>query len=648
MKRGHIWIILLCLTCNASAQDTSAIKDGLKASLKHLYSQPDSTIIACERWLEQSGSLGYKRGQVDALRFTGIAHDVKGDYPQAMFFLEQAQSMALELNDPELNGNILMNKGIVSYHINDLDNALEYYLQSIELLRSTSSHTQLSAALNNLAVIYNTTMLHRSAITVYQEALSLAESGADTSRMASAYLNLAGAYENLDEHDSAEYFAQKAVLLNELQHNNWALASGYQTLAVICLHTERYVESKDYAQKAVRIHKKFNHFAELAATFGALADVSMAALNYQQADLFLDTAMYYGKLAGNKRSIASTWRKRATAFDAQGKYQEAANARSNLVELMDSIAMERVESQLIALQVNEQAHQFKVDLAKARNLEQQLKFDAERQRLLLISLSAGLIMFLVILIILWVSFRRKSQYATHLAEKNDQLRGSVKTQRKMITVLGHDLRSPLASILALLNYLDDPDIDQALRSNLLGEVKSNIEAATRNVDNLLHWVSNQLKQVHVNPQPVSLQECVNEAVSLHELALRQKNVKVVSNGLEEKCALFDKDHLGIIVRNLLHNAIKYSHSGKTIQIECKDVSGHPVLSVKDQGVGMTTKQVQDLYDRMGNTESGTTGEKGSGIGMKLVFEYLSLNQGTLHIQSEPGAGTTFTLHLLRG
>ena len=164
------------------------------------------------------------------------------------------------------------------------------------------------------------------------------------------------------------------------------------------------------------------------------------------------------------------------------------------------------------------------------------------------------------------------------------------------------------------------------------------------LDNLLVWANMQIKNTNANITPIDIEEVVLDAIDNVNAQAQQKGISIHKN-IQVSSALGDKNILNIALRNLLTNAIKYSEENKNISISAIQKENNILLSVKDEGIGMTTKQIGDLLNNETETTIGTKGEKGSGLGLFLVKELLSKANNTLIIESEVGKGSVCTIGL---
>ncbi|CAG0940062.1 partial serine/threonine-protein kinase RsbW, partial [Candidatus Brocadiaceae bacterium] len=111
-------------------------------------------------------------------------------------------------------------------------------------------------------------------------------------------------------------------------------------------------------------------------------------------------------------------------------------------------------------------------------------------------------------------------------------------------------------------------------------------------------------------------------------------------------ATLDPDMIETELRNLLTNAIKFSHPGSTVTLSGEVKNSEVILKVADQGVGMSESQIDSLFRiDVKNSHPGTQGEKGTGLGLLLIKEFVQKHNGTIEIRSEPDKGSTFIIRL---
>ena len=173
---------------------------------------------------------------------------------------------------------------------------------------------------------------------------------------------------------------------------------------------------------------------------------------------------------------------------------------------------------------------------------------------------------------------------------------------------------------------------------------SAVTQTTSLLDNLLVWANMQIKESKPQIKIIDIEDAVLDAVDNVNAQAVQKKI-IIQKNLEATTALGDQNIITIAVRNLLTNALKYSNENSTISIHSfqndKDIN----IDIADEGVGISAEKINLLLSNEADTTIGTSGEKGTGLGIFLVKELLQKINGELLIKSVVGEGSVFTIKL---
>jgi signal transduction histidine kinase len=231
---------------------------------------------------------------------------------------------------------------------------------------------------------------------------------------------------------------------------------------------------------------------------------------------------------------------------------------------------------------------------------------------------------------------------------NRELEESNATKNKLFSIIGHDLRSPFNSILGFTQILAE-NIDQLST----GEIKQISESINQRssqafglLKNLLDWSLTQMKKISAKPETILLSELVDEVIVLHSGLSTEKKLEIVSLIAPSSLVLADKAMVHSILRNLISNAIKFTPVNGKITISLKNRENLAVISVRDSGVGIQPEIAQKIFHlEQSEIGTGTNNERGTGLGLQICKEFVTLNGGEIWVESKPGAGTGFNFTL---
>ncbi len=217
---------------------------------------------------------------------------------------------------------------------------------------------------------------------------------------------------------------------------------------------------------------------------------------------------------------------------------------------------------------------------------------------------------------------------------------------RIFAILGHDLRKPALSFRGIaqkVNYLlKKKDYE---RINLIGQaMEQDAYNLNQLINNLLNWALTQKNAVPHNPNDVELEEVMAEILTFFKRIASEKKIQLKSDIPDGLTLWVDRNVLLTILRNLLDNALKYTHENGEIIIKALQINNKIEISIKDDGVGMPPEKLVGLFElNKGKSEEGTASEKGTGLGLHLVQELSKINRGEIEVRSELGIGTEFII-----
>lgn len=234
-----------------------------------------------------------------------------------------------------------------------------------------------------------------------------------------------------------------------------------------------------------------------------------------------------------------------------------------------------------------------------------------------------------------------------MANVNRELLVANGTKDRFLSIISHDLRGPLAGIKMLLKVLNE---DMKKKEDALAGMTQSLLDATESVfsllENLLEWSKLQRGQEEFRPNFYRLDSIVLECLDLFALSAKNKDIHFETKIPNHAMVYCDDRMIITVIRNLISNALKFSHQNGKIEISAIDTGYHWMVSVKDFGVGMSKTTIDKLFKPGEVIKSvGTQGETGNGIGLLLCSEFVTVNGGTLTADSDGMSGSIFQFSL---
>jgi PAS domain S-box-containing protein len=236
---------------------------------------------------------------------------------------------------------------------------------------------------------------------------------------------------------------------------------------------------------------------------------------------------------------------------------------------------------------------------------------------------------------------------TKQKEIEEQLMESIETKNMLFSIIAHDLRGPIGNIISILDLItNDKGLDEAEKNEFLDNLKKTSESTFRLLENLLTWSRSQSNTILLSPTQFNINKVINGTVELLSTAAEQKEI-ILTTKIEGNYSVFaDVDSAGMIVRNLISNAIKFTPKGGSVTISTSDNGRQIEVEVADTGVGMKKEIVDALFtSKPVSSTFGTNREKGSGLGLILCKDFVKRNGGRIRVESVLGKGTKFVFTL---
>jgi len=231
-----------------------------------------------------------------------------------------------------------------------------------------------------------------------------------------------------------------------------------------------------------------------------------------------------------------------------------------------------------------------------------------------------------------------------LQQKNEALEKISLTREKLLSIIAHDIKSPMVGLKSSLDLLNDEiiSIDEFKINSI--ELSIRIDQLNNNLDNLLQWAQSQMMGIVANPVNFSVKETILDTVNFLKQFLEAKKLSIDIDVPDNLYAYADENHIKLICRNIITNAIKFSYPEACIYIKANNIENNVVqIAIKDEGVGMKSETVLHLFNPLKiSSNYGTLNEKGTGLGLQLCKEFLEKNNGKIEVTSELSKGSTFT------
>ncbi len=538
----------------------------------------------------------------ESLNQMGIIYDHMGLYAEAIDHLLQAREIAQEVNDVQIEILIINNLGVVYDNMDNPMAALEYYEEALEKSGIFKYKEDEATLLNNISYVY----LKKGDTLQAKEALWKTMKIVEKNGLPCFDLypqeGIGSIYVGSNQLDSANYYLNKALEGGQECEDVGILTAVYKSLG------EMYEKQGEY-NKALQA---LNQSLEIATKAELNTDAKITLLSLYN----------FHKRRGNTSRALFHLENYRTLTDSLEKTKNIEKANQLAAEYEFRKQMESIRAEQLA---NEMA--FGQRMA-AQNREKMFIF------------LALILVFLLLLTLgrSYVLIQRQNKKLKWLNEEKNTLMG----------VVAHDLRNPLNMIKGLMQLVvgvktvtEEDDSEKYLHL-----IKMSTQKMTDMIDKVLDISAIENMKVNLNMSKEDLTKLLSRSAENFEYLAAKKDIKIeqVFNADDTHYSAIDSNYFEQIMDNLISNGIKFSDTGKKITIDIKSEGGFQVVSVKDEGPGISKEEQKNLFNRFQTLAAKpTSNEQSIGLGLSIVKKFVTAMEGEIYCESELGSGTTFFL-----
>ncbi|MCU0436877.1 MAG: ATP-binding protein [Raineya sp.] len=243
-----------------------------------------------------------------------------------------------------------------------------------------------------------------------------------------------------------------------------------------------------------------------------------------------------------------------------------------------------------------------------------------------------------------------SDALTQIQKQKEQLEEVNQSKDRFFSIIAHDLRSPINSLLGftnlLSNYADAMTTDEVKK--ISNDLNKSLQNVLQLIEDLLTWARSQMNKVDFKPENVSINQIIREDLELSNILFQKKEIFLKTEVEPDLYAFADADHVKFVLRNLITNALKFTNRNGEVCIKAFNKGKFIQIDVKDNGVGMPPEFKEKLF-KMDTVKSttGTDNEKGTGLGLLLCKEFIKKNGGDIWVDSKENEGSCFSFTLVK-
>ena len=576
----------------------------------------------------------------------------KGDYKSALVKLNEIVELSRRLGNLIWEIRTLNNIAYVKNLMGDVFEAIEIW-EKLLLEDLTLADRALYAT--NLGAAYSKAMRPKDAMRVYHEALELVQDNDDPILKADLYNNLANLYRKSSSYEKAIDLYLLALDLYKERGSNERLALVYNNFCATYLDMREPDKADEYGVLALEYYDKYMPERTRSIVLNNIAAIADIRRDYQKAEDYYLLSLAQAEKSEDKEMMTNVLSNLSLISWENGRFDQAKDyalrAQTIAHEINDLYAEKTSYTRLkdawqsmgdfaqaflaqsVEMELEEQIYKSNTPLdiaqAEAGFLQKRLKaqIDKYREQNHALEESNSII----------------TKKTMEMETQNNLLMATNSLLNRIISIIAHDVRGPVATIAKISEYL----LDGTLRSDnpeLMHSLYDSAQNTSHLIDELLELARKYKAGVDEDSEVFDLMESMYKGKRLADVSAKNKDIHIEIKSNRESIPIrIARNRLNLIIRNLMSNAIKYSPRGATINLDIEVNDDLLWLHVRDQGTGMDAAQIERIRTGRSFSKLGTQSEKGFGMGLVFVLEALIHTGGVLEIESEPGKGSCFSV-----
>ncbi len=654
-KQGRAFIDSLVAELPRAANDT--VKGRLYRVIadESFFINVDQALQYSRLGLRHTTRMNWPRGIGVFNSYVGRAYSDKGNYDSCRYYLLKAIEIYKRLDDKWNLSSTTNNLGVAEQNIrSNYPAATRYYFEGLAYAEATDDHYLISICLDNISEVYRIQKNFPEALQFGQQALALRQRQRNPDinarrELAASLTSMAALYTQMENWPQARQYGFRALAMHQQVDNKDGLAKTYGNLSVAMQGD--YARKIEYALKAKHVWDDMNP-RHLDAV-NNLANLGVAYLDLVRSDT-LGKSPVQPTSRGARLRLAEQYLTDAIRLSAdKGEIGDQAHFRGNLAELQamtgnykgayenfrayqtvqDSLYSQEAKNTIAGLEGKRE-----IELRDKQLQINQLTIDGQKRQQLALLVCVGLLLVIGGLLY-WQSRTRKRTNIT-LLHLNQELDEANQVKARFFAILSHDLRSPIANLINFLHLQrTSPDLlTPELATRHEQKITEAAEGLLDTMESMLLWSKSQMQQFKPTVRIVPVQTLFDYLQRFFAGVTQVQLSFETPAGLQ---VATDEDYLHTIMQNLTSNAIKalQNQPDARIQWQAQLEKGYVVLTIRDNGPGLSESQLQTLY----TSDAAISGK--TGLGLHLIRDLARSINCQISVQSEQGVGTEFRLNV---
>ncbi|HLT79601.1 MAG TPA: tetratricopeptide repeat protein [Cyclobacteriaceae bacterium] len=630
--------------------DSVRLRVQIKLSGLYQFLDYERSLTHAQKAATLAERMGNPWAKAESYRNLAYVYTLNGDYSTALRYDNMALQNATASGDSASITESYKYLGNDYYDIGEYDDAYFYFTQSYLLARTRNDSLNMAIALHNVGRVFKELQEFHRALNHFALSLKMSNQIGDEPGLPYYYDEFGDVLIRKGKYDSALTALNKALSLINEQNLGELKPRTLSKIANSYLYKKDYDKAFAYYDSTQRLYDKTNNQYGKAEVSLGRGIVFLEQDMYDDAERYIEASLAIARQLNARvleiecnRYLHAIWEKR-------GNFRKALDYFKRYKTLEDSLFSQEVLHKLYRDQIRYETEARDMEIAALSQIDAQQKDALKREEFIRNILAVVFGLCVLLLITVYRSGQRRKEinkllvkHQKEMETRSEELERLNQVKDKFFSIISHDLRSPINALSGILDVMSRGGLSQPEFDEHTKELRIRFNHTRTLLNNLLDWTLLQMDKLSLQASRIDLAKIIDENIQLLA-AMQAKQISLINNVRDETIAFADSNTINLVFRNLITNAIKFTNDGGTVIIDARDEGDHWLVSVHDNGIGISQEVQRMLFDKTSPyTTRGTANEKGTGLGLILCKEFVEKNGGRIWVESTLGKGSTFWL-----
>lgn len=636
------------LLAAGSLSDSVRLRVKIQLSGLYLFQDFASSFSYAQEATDLAERLSKPWARAESYRNLAYCYALNGDYSTALRYDNLSLQNATAASDSTMITESYKYLGNDYYDIGEYDDAYFYFTQSYKIARETNDSLNMAIALHNVGRVFKELEEYDRALNHFALSLKISNQINDRPALPYYYDEFGDVQMRMGNYDSALNALHKAMVLITQQGLQELKPKTFSKMASIHVFRSDYDRAFAYYDSTESLYAKTNNQFGIGEVNLGRGIAYLYQGDYVEAERYIEASLSDARKFNARILEINCYKNLHTIWEKRGDFEKALAYYKQYETLEDSLFSQEMLQKLYRDQIRYETEARDLEIAALSQIDARQKDALKREEFIrnILAIVFGLC-FLLLATVYRSGQRRKEinklllQHQTEMETRSEELERLNQVKDKFFSIISHDLRSPINALSGILDVMSRGGLSQAEFGEQTKELRIRFNHTRTLLNNLLDWTLLQMDKLSLQATQIDLSKIIDENIQLLA-SLQSKQISLINKVHEASIAFADSNTINLVFRNLITNAIKFTNEGGTVIIDAQEKEKEWLVSVQDNGIGISKDVQHILFDKTSPyTTRGTANEKGTGLGLILCKEFIEKNGGRIWVESSDGKGSTF-------